>query len=163
MPRTISNTSPFQYLQQIGQLDLLPSLVQTILVPPAVVDELAAGRAMGLDLPAPEVLPWVTVQAPASMAALPLVRDLGPGESQALALALEYPEAVVILDDKLGRHVAHSLGIPHTGTLGVLIDAKRAGLIPAVSPLIDRLHACGFRLTARARQAVLNVAGETAR
>ncbi len=160
MPRTISNTSPFQYLHQIGQLDVLPALVQNVLVPPAVVDELAAGRAMGLDLPAPEALAWVTVQAPASMAALPLVRDLGPGESQALALALEYPGAVVILDDKLGRHVARSLQIRHTGSLGVLLDAKRAGLVPAVAPLIERLHVCGFRLSARARQAVLTVAGE---
>jgi predicted nucleic acid-binding protein len=47
-----------------------------------------------------------------------------------------------------------------TGTLGVLIDAKRAGIIPTVRPLLDQLQSLGFRLAPPARAAVLKLAGE---
>ena len=58
------NTSPLQYLHQIGQLELLPRLVPRIAVPIAVADELAEGRRLGLDLPVPETLSWVDIHRP---------------------------------------------------------------------------------------------------
>lgn len=64
MPDVICNTSPFQYLHQIGHLALLPKLVSRIIVPTAVADELAEGWRRGLDLPIPEELPWVDMRAP---------------------------------------------------------------------------------------------------
>jgi predicted nucleic acid-binding protein len=75
-------------------------------------------------------------------------------------LALELREAVVVLDDALGRRVAETLGLPLTGTLGLLLDAKRAGLVPAVAPLLDQLQALRFRLASHTRAAVLKLAGE---
>ena len=66
MPETICNTSPLQYLYQIGRLDLLPRLVGRVIVPMAVVDELAVGRAAGLGLPDPAALDWVCIQHPVS-------------------------------------------------------------------------------------------------
>ncbi|MCD6298849.1 MAG: DUF3368 domain-containing protein [Deltaproteobacteria bacterium] len=95
-----------------------------------------------------------------SLAALPLVKDLGPGETQVLALALETANAVVILDDFLARQVAQSLKIKLMGTLGVLLDAKRAGLVSAVGPLLDKLQTLRFRLDPKTRSAVLKMAGE---
>ena len=41
----ISNTSPLQYLYQVGQLPLLAHFYQQVTIPPAVVQELAAGAA----------------------------------------------------------------------------------------------------------------------
>jgi hypothetical protein len=161
LPKIICNTSPFQYLHQAGQLELLPSLAGRVSIPPAVVMELAAGRALGLDLPSPESLPWVTVETPRSLPGLALVRDLGEGESQVLALALECQEPrAAILDDLLARQMAKRLDIPHVGTLGVLIQAKAAGLLPELSPVVVRLEALGFRLAARTRAEVLRMAGE---
>jgi predicted nucleic acid-binding protein len=52
------------------------------------------------------------------------------------------------------------LGIRHRGTLGVLLDAKRAGLVAAVQPILDRLQSLDFRLDARTRRDVLELAGE---
>jgi predicted nucleic acid-binding protein len=75
-------------------------------------------------------------------------------------LALERPDAVAIIDDKLARRVAETLRIKFTGTLGVLLDAKRSGLIEAVAPWLDRLEELRFRLSARARAALLREAGE---
>ena len=75
-------------------------------------------------------------------------------------LALESPEAVAVLDDALARRVAETLGLRLTGTLGVLLDAKRAGLVEVIAPLLDRLDALRFRLAAHTRAAVLRLAGE---
>jgi len=88
--------------------------------------------------------------------------DLGRGEADVLRLALELPadEAVVILDDAKARAAAGRLGLRFIGTLGVLLNAKRVGLIAAVTPHLDRLDALGFRLAPHTRTAVLNLAGE---
>jgi hypothetical protein len=142
-------------------LHIQSSLAGRVVVPPAVVDELAAGRALGLNLPDPAELGWVVVRRPASMVALRLVTDLGPGESEALALALEAPESLVVLDDALARQVAEMLGIRYTGTLGLLIDAKRARLLPTIGSMLDQLQALGFRLAPHTRAAVLRLAGES--
>jgi predicted nucleic acid-binding protein len=75
-------------------------------------------------------------------------------------LALESRKAVVVLDDALARRVAEALGLRLTGTLGLLLDAKRAGLIPAVGPLLDQLQALRFRVAPHTRAAVLKLAGE---
>ncbi|MHB8777610.1 MAG: DUF3368 domain-containing protein [Anaerolineales bacterium] len=120
MTNVICNTSPFQYLHQIDQLRILPALAGKIIVPSAVVDELAAGRVAGVDLPDLAQLDWVMVQSPAGQSALPLISDLGAGESEVLMLALETPGATVILDDMLARRVAKSLNLHLTGTLGLL-------------------------------------------
>jgi len=160
LPDAICDTSAIQYLYQLDLLDVLPDLVGSITFPPAVVNELAEGRAQGVRLPTPEERGWATVQAPTSTPALPLVTDLGPGETQVLALALEEPGTPVILDDALARRAAKRLDVPLTGTLGILVDAKQAGLLPVVAPLLDRLEALRFHLDDRTRAAVLEMAGE---
>lgn len=160
MPEVISNTSPMQYLHQLGLLHLLPALVSQVIVPPAVVVELAAGRAMGINLPDPASLQWVVVRQPISAPALPLAVGLGPGEREVLALALESSDAIVVLDDQLARQIAGTLGLRLTGTLGILLDAKKRGLINAVAPLLDQLQNLRFRLAPQTRAAVLKLAGE---
>ena len=160
MPDVICNTSPLQYLHQIGQLELLPKLVARITVPTAVAQELAEGRRRGLDLPIPEALAWVDLCTPSSEKVVRLVADLGPGETGVLLLALERTNPVAILDDALARRHAEFLGIALTGTLGILLDAKRRGLVPAVTPLVDDLQRLGFRLSEGTRSAVLQMAGE---
>ncbi|OPY49890.1 MAG: hypothetical protein A4E49_02972 [Methanosaeta sp. PtaU1.Bin112] len=161
MPEVICNTSPLQYLHQIGQLSILPALVGSIIVPPAVIVELDAGIAKGLDLPQPENLKWVKIQAPISAMAASLITDLGPGESQVLMLALEKPGSIALLDDALARRVATANGIPIKGTLGLLLEAKRAGHLSEVRPSLDGLQEQGFRLAAQTRDAVLKLAGES--
>ncbi len=160
MPEAICDTSPLQYLHQLGLLHVLPRLIGHIIVPPAVVDELAAGRSLGVNLPDVAGLEWVEVRPPLSAPALPLVTDLGAGETQVLALALEYPGTPVILDDGLARRTARRLGLPLTGTLGLVVDAKHAGLVPAVAPLLDQLQALRFRLASATRADVLGHSGK---
>jgi predicted nucleic acid-binding protein len=161
LPEVICNTSPLQYLHQIGQLSILPALVGSIIVPGAVLVELDAGIEKGLDLPQPENLRWIRIQAPISATAVSLITDLGPGESQVLMLALEMPGSIALLDDALARRIAVAKGIPIKGTLGLLLDAKRAGHLTTLKPSLDRLHELGFRLAEQTRDAVLKLAGES--
>lgn len=160
MPDVICDTSPVQYLYQLGLLHILPALAERVIVPPAVVAELEIGRALGVSLPDLATLNWVLVRRPTSEPALALINDLGPGETQVLMLALESRKAVAVLDDALARHVAETLELLYTGTLGLLIDAKRAGLVEAVAPLLDQLQALRFRLAPHTQAAVLKLAGE---
>jgi uncharacterized protein len=160
LPEVICNTSPLQYLHQIGQLSIIPALVGSIIVPPAVLVELDAGIAKGLDLPQPENLKWIRIQAPISAKAASLITDLGPGESQVLMLALEMPGSIALLDDSLARRMAIANGIAIKGTLGLLLDAKRAGYLITVRPSLDRLQELGFRLAEQTRDAAMKLACE---
>ena len=56
-----------------------------------------------------------------------LATDLGPGELAALALALENPGRIVLLDDALARRVAEAAGLTVWGTLRVFLEAKPKG------------------------------------
>lgn len=160
MPEVISNTSPLQYLAQIGLLHILPALAGRIIVPEAVVEELAQGRAAGLSLPDPRAIEWMIVRRPVGVSALPLVTDLGPGETETLLLALESQDVRVILDDALARRIAKTQGIQVIGTLGVLLEAKRAGHVSLIRPYIERLDVLQFRLAPHTREAILKLADE---
>jgi hypothetical protein len=136
-------------------------LTGQLILPAPVIAELEAGRALGCDVPVVRDLPWVITRQPVSTPALPLAADLGRGEAAVLALALESRDAVVILDDALGRRAAELLGIRLTGTLGLLLDARKRGLIQKISPVLDELDRLRFRVSPGTRAAVLKLAGES--
>lgn len=68
----------------------------------------------------------------------------------------------ILIDELMGREVAKNLGIGRTGTLGIFISAKRAGLIPVIAPLLDRIVGRGYRLNDAIRAEALILAGEAA-
>jgi predicted nucleic acid-binding protein len=159
MREVVSNTSPLLYLHQLGSIDLLPRLYSQILVPASVVEELAAGRAAGHDVPDVAALPWARIVSSPTLALLALATDLGKGEAEAIAIAHER-NALLILDDGLARRHAKVVGVTLTGTLGDLVKAKTAGHIPTVATLISRLTELGFRLSDRTRDEILTLANE---
>jgi uncharacterized protein len=156
----ICDTSPIQYLHQLELIHVLPKLAKQVFVPSAVVEEIKIGHSLGINLPKLEEFDWVNVRRPASVLALPLVTNLGPGETEVLMLALEMRGAVVVLDDAPARELAETLDLRLTGTLGLLLDAKKAGLVPTLRPLLERLQSLRFRLASRTFSAVLRLAGE---
>src|SRR5262249_34626813 len=81
-------------------------------------------------------------------------------ETEHLALALETPTALLLLDDGHARRFGRLLGLRMTGTVGVLARATREGLVPHLAPLLDRLDRLGFRLSAQARAMALTLVGE---
>ena len=160
MSDVICDTSPIQYLHQIGLLHVLRSLSSTVIVPPSVVSEIETGKNQGVDLPDIRRVDWIVIREPVSISALPLIKDLGPGETQVLALGLEMKNSIVVIDDNLARKIAQLLNIRLRGTLGLLLDAKRSGLVSSVAPFLDRLQELQFRVSPETRRAVLNLANE---
>lgn len=86
--------------------------------------------------------------------------DLGAGELEAMALALEHPMRAVLLDDALARRIAQAAGLEVWGTLRILLGAKSEGLIERIEPLIDRLKKSGMWISNNIQQRVLALAGE---
>lgn len=158
----ISNTSPLYYLHQVKSLELLRDLYGRVVTTPQVRDELADGRAQGLDVPDVDALDWVTVKNVSVPSFLGLIADIGKGEASILALALEYPGSRLIIDDHLGRDVAHDQNISVTGTLGVLLLAKERGHVVRISTVMDDLLGNGFHCSRALHLEVLRLAGEEA-
>jgi predicted nucleic acid-binding protein len=148
-------------LHQTGYLHLLDEFYTRTLIPPAVVRELELGRAIGIDLPEIGMLPWMKIQAPEGLDKVPTATDLGAGEKEVLALGLQAPNAVVILDERLARLHAEALKLNFTGTLGILLRAKVGGRIARLEPVLAFLDRLGFRLSAKTQAAVLKLAGES--
>ncbi len=156
----ICNTSPLFYLHRLRQLELLQKLYQQIVVPEAVRDELHVGRVQGEDAPDIAAYEWITVRAVQAPEVMTLITDLGAGEAQVLALALEEPDSLVIVDDGVARAVAQMRNIRLTGTAGVLLKAKQEDHITVVAPLLERLTQMGFRLSSAVRATILTLAQE---
>jgi len=160
VPGAVSNTSPLLYLHRLGALDWLGTLFVEIWVPDRVLGELDDGRRKGFDVPVVTDYAWCTVVNPLSTPSEWLSLDLGAGELAALALALEHPERVVLLDDGLARRTATAAGLRAMGTLGVLLEVKKLGLISRIEPYVEQLDAAGMWLSPEIKRRVLALAGE---
>jgi hypothetical protein len=149
----IADASALICLRWVDQLSILPGLFGRIVMPPSAAAE-ATHR--GSALPA-----WVDVR-PLGRAPDPRVSAarLGAGETEVLSLGLELPGAWLILDDGEARALARELGLRMLGTAAVLVEAKRAGLLPLVRPVLDLLLAKGFRLSPKVYELILKAAGE---
>jgi predicted nucleic acid-binding protein len=144
----ISDASCLIGLSNIGKLDILSKLYSKVIIPPAVE------REYGNHVPFTEVI------RPSDN---DLVRSLGlflgAGESEAIALALEW-SAAIILDDKKARSVAEGMGLRPVGTVGILLLAKRERLIQSLTQTIDELEKNGFYVSASVKQQAIKLAGE---
>ncbi len=161
MSKAISNTSPLLYLYRIGGIKWLPQLFDEVWMPKAVKDELQAGRSKGYDVPNPEDYSWLKIVNPKSTPSEWLVLDLGVGEIAALALALENPDKVVLLDDMLARRTAQAAGLQVWGTLKILLEAKSHGIIEKVEPYALKLNDSGMWISAEVKERILKLAGES--
>ena len=160
MRNVIRNTSPLQYLYQADLFHLLPILFGSVQAPPAVAVELAEGRRYGIRLPELADISWMTVRVVRDRTLLPLVTSLGNGEKEVLALGLETPDHLLVLDDRNARRYANAAGLEITGTLGILMLAKERGVIEAVRPILDHLQELQFRVNDTTREIVLDLADE---
>jgi predicted nucleic acid-binding protein len=142
--RWVVNASPLIVLAKIDQQQLLLDLAESLVVPQAVVDEINAGPP---DDPARRFLstgrlPVVAVEPDLTI----LAWDLGAGESAVLSYALAHAGWTAVVDDGMARRCARTLSIPLLGTLGVILRARRAGIIPAAAPVLRAVQAVGLRL-----------------
>ncbi|HMO57874.1 MAG TPA: DUF3368 domain-containing protein [Roseiflexaceae bacterium] len=155
----ILNNTPLVALWSLSHLPLLRDLYEEVIVPQAVYEEfLATERSVRQT--ALDEASWIT-HAPLINPRQALVYvGIDRGEAEVLALATERSARLVIIDEYKGRRYAQRLGLPFTGTLGVLLTAKQKGLVPALAPLMNQLVKEGLFLAPKLVEKVLELAGE---
>lgn len=129
---------------------MLERLYRVVHIPPAVKDEVSI-----IDED------WIrvgTVNKPEIVQGLRYILD--SGESEAIALALELPDTLLITDDRKARKMANEFGLRITGTIGVLIHAWRSGLVPDAEKELERLSQTGFHMTPELRREALRLMGQ---
>jgi len=137
MKIVIADASCLITLENINEIDLLPKLYEQIVVTPEVADE------VGSSLPE-----WVDqISSPNQTLIDQLSFILEIGEATSIALALELPDCLLIIDEKKGRRTAKELGIVITGTFGVVMQGLDGGFIAAPDTIVVRLEAAGFRIS----------------
>jgi predicted nucleic acid-binding protein len=128
----VADTSPLSALLTIRMEELLPALFRRVLVPEEVRRELLRTHS---NLPT-----WLEVRKLAGRACFDLlVARLDEGEAAAIALARELKADRLLIDERKGRQVAREEGVAVIGLVGVLILARRSGLVDRVEPLLGRL------------------------
>lgn len=165
MPAVISDTSVLNYLGRLGQFELLRLEFRQVLIPPAVNTELRRRP----DLPGAKCVQravaegWLEVRSPQNRDAVRSLRImLGAGEAEAIVLAQELPSSLLLMDEAEGRIVAEQLKLDRIGTVGVLLRARKTGIIPQLKPLLDELtHQHSFRLSRHVYNEALREVGES--
>jgi len=157
----VSDTTAITHLARIGALNIIHQLYMTIYIPEAVYSELTNN---GSNIPGAQeakTYPWIKTKKVRNKDRVNThAKLLDPGESEAIALAEELNADLLIMDEKIGRKYAKSLGIDITGMIGILLLAKERKLIISVKPFLDRLMATRFKLGMRLYNQALELAGE---
>jgi uncharacterized protein len=159
----VSNTGPLIGLGKIQQLGLLARLAQSVYIPPQVRVELLARSGPETAALAAALRDHIQVKEPSILDPITerALSRLDEGERQAIALARSFPQPVLLLlDDRASRKAAQSLNLPVSGLAGLLLLAKRQGLLAAVSPLLETLQNAGYWVSAELVEVVRKLAGE---
>jgi uncharacterized protein len=159
----VSDTSPISSLFLINQLQLLPDLFGSIILPKKVMEELLLLQTdFGYDLSPVFNNEWLIVREVSNREAVVRFQQiLDIGESEAIVLAKELRADYLLVDESEGRAVAVSEGLHTIGVLGVLLKAKNLGKITLVKPHLEALKTkANFYIHGHLYQKILRQAGE---
>ncbi|WP_287130919.1 DUF3368 domain-containing protein [Candidatus Cyanaurora vandensis] len=160
----VSDTSAITNLASIQYLQLLPQLYGQVIIPAAVYRELTEVNHLVSGTLEIQSASWLEVKHISDIRiveCLELEARLDPGESEAIALALELKADLLLIDERRGRAEADRLGLRITGLLGILVEAKLKNLIAAVKPLMDILIASSdFRVSLALYRQILFMVNE---
>lgn len=121
---------------KIDEFDLLQKVYEELITTPEVAEE------YGENLPS-----WIKIQAVSNKKYQEVLKtQIDKGEASAIALAAEFEEVLLLLDDLKARKLAVQLKFRITGTLGIIHKAKQMSIIENVKPLIDKLLLTDFRI-----------------
>lgn len=155
----ILNNTPLVALWSLGLLTLLRDLYEEVIISPAVYEEFLATERSARQTALDEA-PWIKITPLTNPRQALVYVGLDRGEAEVLVLANERSARLVIIDERKGRRYAQRLGLPLTGTVGLLLTAKHNGLLPALAPLINQLLKEGLFLAPELVAKALELAGE---
>jgi predicted nucleic acid-binding protein len=142
----VSDASPLNYLIWIRCDFVLPELYGRVLIPEIVIHELRhASSPESVRLWARQSPSWADIRT-VEVRSAPGLESLDPGESAAIQLAAEEGADLLLMDERAGVKIAREHGLIVTGTLGVILQAAKKGLIDLDRTLSD-LQNTAFRYT----------------
>ena len=156
----VVNASPLIYLAHADLIEILQVEASRVHVTRTVSEEILR---RGPQDPTAQILKntaWLCEVEPVPPSPKVLSWKLGPGETSVLSWALAHSGTVAIVDDLAARRCAEVLGLEFTGTLGLVLRAKRKGLLPAARPAVDKLLAAGMYLSEKVLNRALALVGE---
>lgn len=145
--KIICNTTPFIALASIDRVGLMEKLYEAVSVPEAVIEEVRAGGP--IRVPDLTSLKWIHVISNVTTHEHKLLYQLDYGERNVILNALKMDADLVLIDDRIARNIAEHMGLHVKGTLGVLVDAKRKGLIASFEEMALEMRENGIRLSLR--------------
>lgn len=155
----VSNATPIIAFSRINRLDLFQQVTGAIVIPQEVEKELYGHRRT--DMPALNRSNWIKVRKVKSQADVELLLpSLDKGEAEVIVLSKELGAGLIIIDELTARKVAIMMGLPVIGAAGLLMHAKRTGLIKEVKPLLDDMILKGIRYKESFYREVLKSIGE---
>lgn len=138
MRKVIVNTTPLIALCHVGQLDVLKKIYGEISIPQAVYRELAEKKESICKKQVDDSLDWIHVEKIENQMAKAMFKtQLHDGEVEVMILAKEKNADIIIIDDANAKKHAKYLKLPVTGTIGVLIRAKKQGYISELKPILQ--------------------------
>ena len=151
MPKTvISDTSTLILFHKIEEFNLLQKVYGKLFTTPEIAKE------FGEELP-----DWIEIQSASDKKYQDfLFTQVDYGEASAIALASEFDDVLLLLDDLKARKLAARLKFKITGTLGVIHRAKQMKIIDKVKPLIDKLMLTDFRVADNIIEEILKLNNE---
>lgn len=157
----VSNTGPLIALAQANLLSMLNALFERVMIPEAVRGEIDAGSKPAIRFNEMSSRCKVLRVEPDPQPNPLLSGVLDHGEAAVILLAQEAKPDITLLDERKGRKVAADVyHLKVIGTAGLLLRAKRQGIINEVRPPMDQMIASGYFLHDRIREHVLRLAGE---
>ena len=161
MRKVVVNTTPLIALSHVGQLDVLKRLYGEIIIPEAVYRELSIKTESICKKAVDNSLEWIRIKSINNEMAKAMYKtQLHDGEVEVMILSKEIAADVVIIDDANAKKHAKYLGLPVTGTLGVLIKAKREGYINELKPIFSQMVENGIYISQSLMESCLKQVGE---
>lgn len=160
MRKVIVNSTPLIVLCGIGRLHILKDMYEEIFIPSAVFREVTA-KDDSVCVQIRSAGDWIRVEQIKDHSEKKMYKaKLHDGEVEVMILAQEQKADLIILDDNAAKKTAKYLGLTVTGTLGVLLKAKRRGIIDSVCPILSEMKQNGFYIDSVVERMVLDQADE---
>jgi len=158
----ISDATPLISLAKVDMLDVLGKFYNEVLIPQAVSNEICRNPMFLDEAKMIENCAFIRVITVSNEQSVKILRAAGLdlGESEAIVLADSLPDSLLLMDERKGRQIAQSMGIKITGTLGILLQAKKLGVVEQIKPLLDTLITSNIRISESLYHLILEQADE---
>jgi len=156
----VIDTSPWIALSICAKTELLKQLYEEVYMPIGVKVEILIGEEEKVGVTELGKSSWLKVEEVTDIEKSKFLYELDRGEAEVIILAKEKKIKEVLIDEKVARMQAKILGLEAIGTLGLLLMAKKKGLLSEIKPLIEKMLQRGIWIRSETVKGILEEVGE---